>query len=389
MLIKTRKRKSIDLWFGGVGLLKKKNIQFLDWGQIEWIYEPEYSNSMNVMHIGIVNILPWKKQTRHIHYGDEQVLYVLSGRGKQLIEDKISTLEPGGIYHIEAGSVHETINVGDEPIKEILISIPAKYEENLFIEREISSIFDHKTMEESMIQINDEIHYLYKTFIDPLKIPVTIFDKEKNIIIHGKDYPELCRVKCSIHKNTYNCPVYHIKDEYAPPYYTDLTAFVCPYGLTIFVVPIVFNNRVIGLIKGGHIQTSKNVALEKKPKIEKEGYHKSYGAVQIVPKSRIKAMVQIMKQLSKNIVNYYIFKNTELELNKKEEIISDIVKNEILLEKSLKSTKDKVLSIQINNHFLFNTLNAIAGLAIKENAFKTYDSIIDISNMLTPVYKFD
>ncbi|WP_411679704.1 sensor histidine kinase [Clostridium thailandense] len=104
--------------------------------------------------------------------------------------------------------------------------------------------------------------------------------------------------------------------------------------------------------------------------------------IQVVPKATLNALLQQIKKLSKNIENYYIFKNIELQLNKKEEIIQDIVRNEIELEKSLKSTKKKVLNIQINNHFLFNTLNDIAGLAVKEDAFKTYQSIIDISKIL-------
>ena len=53
-----------------------------------------------------------------------------------------------------------------------------------------------------------------------------------------------------------------------------------------------------------------------------------------------------------------------------------------VLEETLKSAREKVLNIQINNHFLFNTLNALAGTAIKEKAVETYQSIIDLSKML-------
>ncbi|MEY8415494.1 histidine kinase [Tissierella praeacuta] len=51
------------------------------------------------------------------------------------------------------------------------------------------------------------------------------------------------------------------------------------------------------------------------------------------------------------------------------------------MEESLRSTKEQVLSIQINNHFLFNTLNAIASLAIREGSIKTYESIISLSKI--------
>ncbi len=53
----------------------------------------------------------------------------------------------------------------------------------------------------------------------------------------------------------------------------------------------------------------------------------------------------------------------------------------MILERSLKESEDRILSIQLNNHFLFNTLNAIASLALKENSFDTYKSIVDLADM--------
>ncbi|WP_411679703.1 hypothetical protein [Clostridium thailandense] len=41
----------------------KENIQIFDWGQIEWIYEPDSNNTLNNMSIGITTILPNKHIT--------------------------------------------------------------------------------------------------------------------------------------------------------------------------------------------------------------------------------------------------------------------------------------------------------------------------------------
>lgn len=359
------------------------NIQVFEWGQIEWIYEPDHSNSLSIMNIGITCIFPHKRQNRHIHYGDEQVIYVLSGEGIQFIGDRTTEVKPGQIYHIESGSIHETVNHGDEPIKELVISIPVYYEQNLLMEKRGFTSLDINRKGEDRIKISEEIRYIYETIIYPMKMPVSIFDMENNLIIKGRYFPEFCMSKCSVDKDICNCSVYKIKDEYGPPHYTDLSAFICPFGLTVFVMPIILNNKPIGVIKGGHIRTSSLIPdTNNNTHFHEVDLEALRNQIQIVPKGTLNAILQQLKKLSKTIGNYYIFKNTEVELNKKEEIIQDIVKNEVTLEKSLKSTRDKVLNIQINNHFLFNTLNAIAGLALKESSLNTYNAIINLSKML-------
>lgn len=357
------------------------NIQYFDWGQVEWIYEPDVINSYNIMSIGIYTILPGKGQNRHIHYGDEQLLYVLSGDGKQIIGDTVSVKGPGAIFHIEAGSIHETINTGYEPLKELVISIPANYENNLFKDNKSSISRDNEIKYGTSIEINGEIKNICEGFSNSLKIPISIFDKEGNVIIEGKGFPALCEAKCSIDKNMCNCCFYEIQDKYTQPQYSDTTAFICPYGLSVFIMPVLCNDQVIGSIKGGHIRISPDISDDTGVIIE-DGISETSGeSTQFSSKASIKAILIQFKKLNKHIVNHYIFKNTEIELDKKEEIIRDITRHETLLEGSLKSTQEKVLSIQINNHFLFNTFNALASLAVKENAYKTYDSIINLSKM--------
>lgn len=359
----------------------EKNIQSFDWGYIEWVYEPESKNSLNNMSIGIATILPNKRQNRHIHYGDEQVIYILSGEGNQLIGDRVFATKAGQIYHMEAGIIHETINQGNEALKHIVISIPVQCKQNMLVQKKELDEFDSSEMSNDTIIINDEIKHIYEATINPLKMPVTILNMDGDIVIRGRNYPEFCKTNCLIHKNITNCRIYNMKGEYGPPQYTILSSFVCPYGLTVFTSFIMFNNKPIGIIKGGHIRLAAS-NLDSYGNLSEETFNKSNGLIQEVSKGTLNAVLQHLKKLSKTIENYYVFKNVEIQLNKKEAIIQDIVKNEISLEESLKLSQKKALNIKISNHFLFNILNSIAGLAIKENAVKTYQSIIDISKIL-------
>ncbi len=361
--------------------MNKTNIQYFDWGQIEWLYEPEYGNSTSVMHIGIITIFPEKRQIKHVHYGDEQFLYVLSGTGEQLIGETVNTLAPGASFHIEAGSVHETINIGDKPIKELLISIPANYESSSFIQNKAEKLLISGANNKPSIKLDGKVKNIYDRFINSLKIPLSVFDESDNVIIKGQGYPEYCETKCHIGEDLNNCCIYKIHDKYLSPQYSDSSAFICPFGLTVFIIPIFFNEKVIGIIRGGHVKTTYDNPDAENNFISDYLSNKSYKLLPAIPKARLNAILLQVRKLSKNIVNYYIFENTEMELDKREEIIHDISRHEIMLEESLKSTQEKVLNIQINNHFLFNTLNAIAGLAVKENAFKTYESVINLSKM--------
>ena len=361
--------------------MNTNNIQLFDWGQIEWLYEPEYGNSTNIMHIGITTVLPGMQQTRHVHYGDEQFLYVLSGKGKQLIGDAVNIIEAGANFHIEAGSVHETINISDEPLIQLLISIPANFDNSLFLQNKAESLPTVREKYETSIKIDNRINSIYEGLINSLKIPLSIFDAADNSVIEGQGYPEYCKSKCNINENLHNCCIYGIKETYTSPHYKDPSAFICPFGLTVFMIPIYFHDEIIGIIKGGHIRTSSDKPVSESAINDEYLHDKAYELIPLVPIARMKAISLQIKKLSKSIVNYYIFENTEVELGKREEIIQDISRHEMLLEESLRSSQEKALSIQINNHFLFNTLNALAGLAVKENAFKTYESIISLSKM--------
>lgn len=361
--------------------MEKSSIQHFDWGHIEWIYEPEPGNSLSSMNIALTTILPHRRQERHIHYGNEQVIYVLSGKGIQLIGEGMSDIEPGSVYHIDAGSAHETINSGDEPIRELIISIPVHHEQTLLFPEGEAQLPAKGDANKGEVNITDEIAYIYETIVAPMRIPVSIFDNQGRIVIKGKDYPEFCKTRCSKQRNGVSCPVYEIKGEYGPPHYNDLSAYICPYGLTVFLVPIMLGGKPMGIIKAGHIRTPSSGLSDSQGGADETSANSS-DIMPLVPKGTLKAVMQQLKKLSKSIENYYVFKKTEAELSKKEELIQDIAKHEVALEESLKSTREQVLNIQINNHFLFNTLNAIAGMAIKEHSLKTYQSIIDLSKML-------
>jgi len=77
-----------------------------DWGSIKWFVTP-YAIQGASSSLGEVIVNPGKGHARHNHPGAEEVIYVISGEGKQMVDDG----EPFAIK--EGDSVY--IPKGDEP----------------------------------------------------------------------------------------------------------------------------------------------------------------------------------------------------------------------------------------------------------------------------------
>ncbi|MCC6629632.1 MAG: cupin domain-containing protein [Chloroflexi bacterium] len=102
--------------------------QVFDWGTIKWLSEPRVTNAQQ-FSAGVVLLAPGKGHTRHNHPGVEEILYVVSGQGMQMVEDELGQpvrrpVIAGMMVHIPADVFHETINTGWEPLKLIAVYAP-------------------------------------------------------------------------------------------------------------------------------------------------------------------------------------------------------------------------------------------------------------------------
>jgi oxalate decarboxylase/phosphoglucose isomerase-like protein (cupin superfamily) len=100
--------------------------QVFDWGTIKWLSEPRVTDTKR-FSMGVVLLQPGKGHTRHNHPGCEEILYVVSGEGNQMIDmdgEKWQPIVAGDLVHIPPDIFHATINTGWEPLKLIAIYDP-------------------------------------------------------------------------------------------------------------------------------------------------------------------------------------------------------------------------------------------------------------------------
>lgn len=102
--------------------------QVFDWGSIKWLSEPRVTNA-DKFSAGVVILSPGKGHTRHNHPGVEEILYIISGVGRQMVEDDqgkpiYQEVREGMMVHIPADVYHETINTGWAPLTLLAIYAP-------------------------------------------------------------------------------------------------------------------------------------------------------------------------------------------------------------------------------------------------------------------------
>lgn len=96
-----------------------------DWGDIKVLSEPGAAGG-ETMTVAQVVLQPGKGHERHDHPEADEVLFFLSGRGEQMLDDEEPVeVGPGDSVYIPRGVFHSTVNTGWEPLRFVAIYAPA------------------------------------------------------------------------------------------------------------------------------------------------------------------------------------------------------------------------------------------------------------------------
>lgn len=102
-----------------------------DWGVIKWLVTPG-DPAGSTLTLGEVVLLPGKGHDRHNHPDAEEILYVLTGQGKQMVDDGTPfEVRAGDVIYIPTGIFHSTLNTGWETMRLIALYNPGGAEQAL------------------------------------------------------------------------------------------------------------------------------------------------------------------------------------------------------------------------------------------------------------------
>ncbi len=95
-----------------------------DWGTLKFLSEPPV-NGAERFSFGVVILEQGKGHDRHNHPGVEEIIYVMSGEGEQMLDDcEPVHIRPGACMHIPADVYHSTLNTGWEPLRLLVVYAP-------------------------------------------------------------------------------------------------------------------------------------------------------------------------------------------------------------------------------------------------------------------------
>jgi oxalate decarboxylase/phosphoglucose isomerase-like protein (cupin superfamily) len=96
-----------------------------DWGTIHFLSEPVVTGAER-FSFGMVKLAPGKGHQRHNHPGSEEIIYVVSGEGEQMVDDQPAVkVSPGASIYVPADVYHSTVNTGKETLELIVVYSPA------------------------------------------------------------------------------------------------------------------------------------------------------------------------------------------------------------------------------------------------------------------------
>ena len=105
--------------------------QTFDWGAIKWLVTPGTTEGATIT-FGEVILLPGQGHDRHNHPQSEEILYVLSGEGQQMVSDGDPfPVRAGDTIYIPTAAFHSTVNTGWEPMRILAIYNPGGPEKDL------------------------------------------------------------------------------------------------------------------------------------------------------------------------------------------------------------------------------------------------------------------
>lgn len=106
-----------------------------DWGRLALTCAPGV-NGAGRFSAGVVDLAEGLGHARHNHPGAEEIIFVISGSGEQMVEDVAGTpvvqkVSAGTTIYVPESRYHSTLNTGSGPMQLFVVYAPAGPEELL------------------------------------------------------------------------------------------------------------------------------------------------------------------------------------------------------------------------------------------------------------------
>ncbi len=169
----------------------------------------------------------------------------------------------------------------------------------------------------------------------------------------------------------------------------------CVHGLTDMAIPIIVEGRLSGVLLLGQVKLREYERAEVEEIArthwgfadDPEDLIEKFLEVPVVDHERVNSGGSLLRLVAANVVNLCERRLTERRLLEKSLALMREQRDKEALERNLKYSQVKSLQRQLNPHFMFNTLNTIARLAMFEEASQTQELTLKFAEYLRYVLR--
>lgn len=234
-----------------------------------------------------------------------------------------------------------------------------------------------KTLKDLM---DSNLYSRYSGLISLSNISLQLIDTSGNILLEFNPAPDFCKFICQ-EDETRICSDYISRLKSGKG-----ERFICQYGLENIFLPVDVNEQTIGYVVGAQVYSTDSeyqkylidiMAIAKDKKLEPEFIAKAIAAIKTIEDNKIEIHEQICHHITQNICY-----DLSQSIHTTDKAIARLSIEKEMLEKKIIDLEAKNMSLVINPHFLFNTLNSIARIAYFEKSHTTEELIYCLSDLL-------
>lgn len=228
--------------------------------------------------------------------------------------------------------------------------------------------------------MTSNLYARYSGLLTLSDVSLILVDQNGDILLEFIPSPDFCTYLCRERENQV-CLEY--RRRFASKHEG---SFTCKNGLENIILPIRVQNEIVGYIAGMQVYSPETEhlkymidlhALKEKRQADLEFIAKCISSLKTLEPNKIKIHEQLCSHIAKNIS----MDMSESMSHSNQDNSRFSIEKEIL-EKKIIDLEAKNMSLVINPHFLFNTLNCIARIAYFENSHTTEELIYCLSDLL-------
>ncbi|HAQ07761.1 MAG TPA: histidine kinase [Bacillus bacterium] len=228
--------------------------------------------------------------------------------------------------------------------------------------------------------IASNMYTRYSGILSLSNIPLFLVDCDGYVVLEFIPSPDFCTHLCR-ERGEQVCESYRSRFKTSQE-----GSFVCRRGLHNIYMPIKVEGEIVGYIAGMQVFSQETEyqkymidvqSVRKEKNAELEFIAKSIASLKTVEEAKMKIHEQICGHIARNI---------SIDLSESASSANQVVERlsieKEMLERKIIDLEAKNMSLVVNPHFLFNTLNCIARIAYFENSHSTEELIYCLSDLL-------